>query len=144
MPQQNKTTDVDGRRKALEASLMSETANANIGGIETGRRIIHENSNFQRKATRDAKALRITQGLRYRHPDRVLHQFKGVTSTSSESASLWEKSLIDQTKRVEMPKEYSVSGDAGGMVNQMGIVSVALDNYKASKNKFSRLHLVNV
>jgi hypothetical protein len=144
MAQQNKTTKVGPRREALEASLIAQNENENIIGIETGRRHVKENSGFQRRASRQTKALRISQGLRYRHPNQVLNTFKGVTSTSSESSSLWEKSLVDQSKRVNMPKEFKVQGDSDGMVNQMGIVSVALDNYKASKQKFSRLHLVNV
>jgi hypothetical protein len=144
MVQQNKKPVVSARRAALEASLINQNENENVAGIETGRRHIREKSTFQRAATKKAKLLRISQGLRHRHPKTVLNQFKAMASTTSESSSLWEKALVDQTKRVDMPTEYRPSGDSDGMVNQMGIVSVALDNYKASKKKFSRLHLVNV
>ena len=143
MVQQNKKPEVDARRAALEAALMDEDTPDNLGDIETGRSRVLENSRFQRKATTDAKSFRIVQGLRRRHPKRVLNRFHGVNSTSSESASLWEKSLIHETKRVDMPREFRVVGDSDGMANQMGIVSVALDNYKASRQKLSRLHLVN-
>ena len=144
MPQQNKKPQVDSRRAALEASLLAGDENENRNGIETGRRHIQEDTKFQRRTTRDNRSLRIQQGLRRRHPGTVLNRFQGVNSTSTQSASLWEKALIHETKRVDMPREFQVVGDSDGMVNQMGIVSVALDNYKASKQKFSRLHLVGV
>jgi hypothetical protein len=144
MAQQNKKPRVDSRRAALEASLLDQDENENMTGLETGRSHVQENSRFQRKATASNNSLRIKQGLRRRHPNRVLNQYQGVNSTSTESASLWEKALIHETKRVDMPREFQVVGDSDGMVNQMGIVSVALDNYKASKQKFSRLHLVGV
>jgi hypothetical protein len=144
MPQQNKKPEVDARRAALEASLLSEDTADNLEDISTGRSRVLENSKFQRKATTTNKSFRIRQGLRRRHPRRVLNQFQGATSTSSKSASLWEKSLIHETKRVDLPKEFRPVGDSDGMTNQLGIVSVALDNYKASKQKFSRLHLVGI
>tara|TARA_R110000851_G_scaffold286630_6_gene440485 strand:+ start:3019 stop:3453 length:435 start_codon:yes stop_codon:yes gene_type:complete len=142
MAQQNKKPEVDSRRAALEASLLEEDESENRMGIETGRRHVEENSKFQRKQTRDGRALRIKSGLRRRHPGNSLNRFSGMNATSSQSASLWEKALLHETKRVDMPKEFRVVGDSDGMVNQMGIVSVALDNYKASKQKFSRLHLI--
>jgi hypothetical protein len=142
MAQQNKKPEVSARRAELEASLMDEDPNRK--GIETGRRHVEEDSHWQTELTKSNKSLRITQGLRRRHPKRVLNRFKGVTSSSSKASSLWEKALTYETKRVEMPKEFQVVGDSDGMVNQMGVVSVALDNYKASKKKFQRLHLVNV
>ena len=144
MAQQNKKPEVDSRRAALEASLIDDDENENQNGIETGRRHIQENSKFQGTATKTNNALRIRQGLRRRHPGRVLNTYQGVRSTTSESSSLWEKALIHESKRIEMPREFKTVGDSDGMVNQMGIVSVALDNYKASKQKFNRLHLVGV
>jgi hypothetical protein len=144
MVQQNKKPEVDAKRKALEAALLDEDTMDNIDDVDTGQSKILEKSRFQRKATTDNKSFRIRQGLRRRHPGRVLNQFQGMTQTSTESASLWEKALLHDTKRVDMPREYRVTGDSDGMVNQMGIVSVALDNYKASKQKFSRLHLVGI
>lgn len=144
MVQQNKKPEVDAKRKALEASLLDDDTPDNMDDVDTGRSKVLENSRFQRKATTTNKSFRIRQGLRRRHPGRVLNRFKGINSTSSESVSLWEKSMIDETKRVDLPREYRVTGDSDGMVNQMGIVSVALDNYKASKQKFNRLHLVGI
>ena len=144
MVQQNKKPEVDAKRKALEAALLDGDTPDNMDDVDTGRSKVLENSRFQRKATTNNKSFRIRQGLRRRHPSRVLNKFKGINSTSSESVSLWEKSLVDETKRVDLPREYRVTGDSDGMVNQMGIVSVALDNYKASKQKFSRLHLVGI
>lgn len=123
---------------------MDQEADENKNGKMTGRRHVTENSKFQRDAIKGNARLRISQGLRRRHPDRVLNQFRGISETTGESASLWEKALLYEDARVQMPKEFRVVGDSDGMTNQMGVVSVALDNYKASKQKFSRLHLVGV
>jgi hypothetical protein len=144
MPQQNKKPEVDARRAALEASLLDEDTADNIDDIATGRSKVLENNKYQRRATTTSRSFRIANGLRRRHPGKVLNKYKGVLSTTSDSASLWEKALIHETKRVDMPKEFRPTGDSDGMVNQVGIVSVALDNYKASKQKFSRLHLVGI
>jgi len=84
------------------------------------------------------------QGWRRRHPTRVLNQFAGATNTTSSASSRWEEALIHGTKRVELPEEFRPQDDMEGMSNQIGLVSAALDNYKASKNKLGRLHLVGV
>jgi len=93
---------------------------------------------------RRGRALEIQQGFRRRHPSNVLNRYDGVMKTTSNASSLWEESLIHETKRVELPKDFRPKGDTEGMTNQMGIVNVALDNYKASKNKLQRMYLVGV
>ena len=90
------------------------------------------------------RAFEIRQGWRRRHPTRVLNQFAGVTNTTSSASSRWEEALIHGTKRVELPEEFRPHDDMEGMSNQLGLVTAAQDNYKASKNKLQRLHLVGV
>ena len=112
--------------------------------LETGRRHINEGTKFQQEANKDNRTLRIQQGLRRRHPDRVLNQYDGIMKTTSSASSMWEKALLHETKRVEMPKDFRPRDDTEGMTNQMGVVTTALDNYKASKNKLQRMHLIGV
>lgn len=112
--------------------------------LETGRRHINEGTKFQRDANRDNRRLGIVQGLRRRHPHRVLNQFDGVMKSTSSAAMTWEQAMIHETKRVELPKDFRPKDDMEGMSNQVGIVTTALDNYKASRAKFERMHLVNV
>jgi hypothetical protein len=131
------------RSKTLEADLIGdEMAQKNM--IETGRRHVDEGTKFQQNANRADRILGISQGFRMRHPHRVLGQYDGVQKTTSTAASSYEKALLHETKRTEMPKEFKPKGDGDGMVNQVGVVSTALDNFKASKGKFARMHLVGV
>ena len=143
MAQQNKKPGEGSRRAGLEADLIGEELELK-SEMETGRRHIDENSAFQKRANKQNKMLQIQQGLRRRHPNRVLSQYQGIMKTTSSAASLWEKALLYETKKVDMPKDFRPRDDTDGMVNQMGVVSTALDNYKASKNKFQRMHLVGV
>ena len=111
---------------------------------ETGRRHINEDTKFQQQANKNNRTLKIQQGLRQRHPDRVLNQYDGIMNTTSSASSLWEQALLYETKKVEFPKEFRPRDDTDGMTNQMGVVTTALDNYKASKNKLGRMHLIGV
>ena len=131
------------RSKTLETDLIGEEMGQKQA-METGRRHVDEGTSFQRNANKANKMLGIQQGFRQRHPHSVLGQYDGVMKTTSTAASSWEKALLHETTRTEMPKEFRVSGDSDGMVNQVGVVTTALDNYKASKGKFSRFHLIGV
>jgi len=71
-----------------------------------------------------------------------LHQFAGVNDTTSEAGDLYTKSLLQDTKRSEIPKDFRVRGDADFMSNQMGLVATAFNNYKASKRKLERMYTV--
>ena len=144
MAQMNKKTGgIDDKRAQLEADLIGEELGMRQE-METGRRHVNEGTKFQQTANRANRSLAIQQGVRRRHPHRVLNQFDGVMKTTSSAASTWEQAMTHETKRVEMPKEFRPRDDSEGMVNQLGIVSTALDNYKASRGKFQRMHLVGV
>ena len=131
------------RLSALEADLIGDEVER-AQGMETGRNHVNENSKFQRNANRANRTLAIQQGTRRRHPHSVLNQFQGIMKTTSSAAMTWEKAMTHETKRVEFPKDFRPKDDSDGMVNQMGVVTTALDNYKASRGKFQRMHLVGV
>ena len=144
MAQMNKKTGgADDKRALLEADLIGDEM-ARRQEMETGRRHVNEDNKFQRTANRANRSLAIQQGVRRRHPHRVLNQFDGVMKTTSSAALTWEQAMTHETKRVDMPKEFRPRDDSDGMVNQMGVVTTALDNYKASRGKFQRMHLVGV
>ena len=134
---------MDSRRAELEADLIGDELDMRRE-LETGRRHINEGTKFQQNANKVNRYLGISQGLRRRHPHQVLGQFHGIMKSTSSAAMTWEKAMIHETKRVELPKEFRPKDDMEGMANQVGIVTTALDNYKASKAKFARMHLVNV
>lgn len=145
MVQQNKRprTALDERRTQLETDLIGEDLTP-TAEIETGRRHVYEKSQFQSNANRLDRRFQQQQGFRRRHPDRVLGQYDGIMKTTGKSASLWEKAMIHETERHEMPQEFRPTDDSEGMTNQVGLVTTALLNYKASKEKFSRMYLVGV
>lgn len=126
---------MDSRTAQLEADLIGEELNNETADLGKDR-VTRPNT--------QGRALAINQGWRRRHPTRVLNQFKGVVSTTSDASSKWEEALIHDTKRVELPQEFQPQGTMDGMTNQLGIVTAAFENYKASKNKLQRLHLVGV
>jgi len=138
-----KTGGADDKRALLEADLIGDEM-VRRQEMETGRRHVNEDNKFQRTANRSNRSLAIQQGVRRRHPHRVLNQFDGVMKTTSSAALTWEQAMTHETKRVDMPKEFRPRDDSDGMVNQMGVVTTALDNYKASRGKFQRMHLVGV
>ena len=147
MAQQNKKPShaVDSRRADLEADLIGEVADESGGQErETGRRQIQDGNKYQQRALRTNRGFTIQQGKRVRHPARVLNQYDAVNATTSDAGTTWEAALMHETKRVELPKEFQSKGDDEMMANQMGIVTTALDNYQASKNKLQRMHLVNI
>jgi hypothetical protein len=119
----------------LEADLMADDMQSEDNDIGKDR-VDHRN--------RKGRAFEVRQGWRRRHPTRVLNQFAGVTNTTSSASSRWEEALVYDTKKVELPEEFRPHDDTAGMTNQIGLVTAALENYKASKNKLQRLHLVGV
>ena len=134
---------MDSRRAELEADLIGDEMDMRRE-METGRRHINEGTKFQQTANRQNRQLAINQGLRRRHPHRVLNQFDGIMKTTSSAAMTWEQAMLHETKRVDLPKDFRPKDDMEGMSNQVGIVTTALDNYKASRGKFERMHLVGV
>lgn len=141
MAQQNKTHSVDSRRAELEADLIADSMQT-TKMVQNGRRHVNEGTAFQRRANRADRVLTIQQGFRRRHPKRVLSQYDGVYNTTSDASSSWEKAMLHETERVDLPKEFRPNKDTMGMTNQLGIVTTAADNYKKHRKKLERMFLV--
>lgn len=123
------------RMAQLEADLMDDDMRSEDNDIGKDR---------VTRPNKKGRAFESRQGWRRRHPTRVLNQFAGVTNTTSSASTRWEEALVHGTKRVELPEDFRPKDDMDGMTNQIGLVTAALENYKASKNKLQRLHLVGV
>ena len=74
---------------------------------------------------------------------KVLSNFSTITNQTSNAESLWEKALMEDQERVEIPTEFKAT-DAHMMVNQMGLAKTALDNFTKSKGKFNRQYISGV
>jgi Fe-S cluster assembly scaffold protein SufB len=105
--------------------------------VETGK---YENTHtsLSRDAREQNRIFQIKQGRRRRHPDRVLAQFEQITKETENASSAWEKALMHEQQRVEVPSEYKAK-DRGMVANQVGLVTTAMDNYVKSKGKFERI-----
>ena len=112
--------------------------------IETGARKVREGSRWQQSTTRRNLGFSIRQGVRRRHPNKVLNQYATVAKETKNANSVWEKALMDENERATLDKEYEWHGDGRLMANQMGVVKLALDNYEKSKYKLERAHIVGV
>jgi len=136
MPQMNKRPQGVNRRTELEDDLVGEIID-NKQLKETGK---FENETTQQgKNAREANRIfQIKQGRRRRHPQRVLAQFEQIVKETENASSAWEKALMHEQQRVEVPQEYKAK-DSGMVANQVGLVTTALDNYMKSKGKFERV-----
>jgi len=129
----------NNRATQLEKDLMGE-AFEQKQEIDTGRPRHTQKSNMSNRS----KHFYIQQGTRMRHPERVLHQYKGVTATTDNVNSVYEKALMHDQERVSIPSEYKMSGADGMIAGQLGLVTTALDNFKKSKEKLRRVHMVSM
>ena len=114
--------------------------------IATGRPQPVESQQLPLKASARAKNrhFQIKQGKRRRHPYRTLNQYTALQNTTSNAAQHWEKTMMYENQRAQMPREFKTSGLDGGMTTQMGIATLALENYTKSKEKLMRMYLAGV
>ena len=134
----NKKPEGVPRNKALEQELIGDIEQQKAL-METGRDE-KKNNPFKKTANKAYRGFAIKQGVRRRHPDTVLAQFKAIVETTSNASSAWEKALMHEQQRVEVPEEYKAK-DEDMIANQAGLVTTALDNFMASKSKMERYHL---
>lgn len=132
----NKRPEGVPRKKQLEDDLVGDIIN-NKQEKETGKYANKTNS-FARGQYEANRIFQIKQGRRRRHPHRVLAQFEQITKETENASSAWEKALMHEQQRVEVPQEYKAK-DSGMVANQVGLVTTALDNYTKSKSKFERV-----
>lgn len=132
----NKRPSGVSRKSELEGELTGQIMQQKQE-IETGK---YENmrTGLSRRATSTNRRFQISQGKRRRHPDRVLNQFQTIKDETSNANSAWEKALLHDQQRIEIPQEYRAR-DNGMVANQMGLVTTALDNYTKSKHKLERV-----
>jgi len=102
-----------------------------------------QDTSFKTKMRAETRAFNIKQGVRRRHPNQVLAQFNQIMEETSNANSAWEKALMHEQERVEIPEEYKIK-DSEMLTNQTGLVTTALDNYHKSKGKFTRTQLSGV
>lgn len=138
MAQMNKRPADVPRRQELEKELIGEIESQKAL-VETGTDKVADGNKFHRDANRNYKGFAIKQGVRRRHPDRVLAQFAAIVDQTSNAQSAWEKALMHEQQRVEVPEEYKAK-DAEMISNQVGLVTTALDNFAKSKSKFERVY----
>lgn len=132
----NKRPSGVSRKSELEGELTGQIMQKQQE-MESGK---YENTNsaFSRGATRANRQFQIRQGKRRRHPDSVLNQFQTIKTETTNAHSAWEKALLHEQKRIEVPSEYRAR-DSGMVANQLGVVTTALDNYMKSKQKLERV-----
>jgi hypothetical protein len=134
---------VGKRAQILERELMRSTI-AGQDEIDTGRRKVREKSKWQLNATERNNGFYIRQGVRRRHPEHVLNNFKAIADTTTASESTWEKALTQENERVMIDPDYKPKADADLMATQLGLVTPALSNFANSKYKLEQTMLVGV
>jgi len=129
------------RRSALEEELIGQITNQ-AAAVETGK---GENVSDPYSARIESQnyIFNIRQGVRMRHPDRVLSQYQGIREGTESAETIWEQALIHEDTRNEIPEEYKVKG-ADMAANQMGLVQTALNNFARSKSRFNKSTVVGV
>lgn len=132
-----RVASASGSVKALESELLGETLLSKSSiNADAGRDVTSDLTPWQRQALGRQTRMVIRQGWRRRHPHRVLNQFTTVAQGSTNPTEHWEKAMLDDTKRAYLP-EYYKKVKTEGYANQIGLVSTAFENFKASKNKLS-------
>lgn len=139
MPKMNKRaagTAGTSRKQELEQELTGKIIDQ-AQAVETGK---YENTktNLSRNARTANRMFQIRQGKRRRHPDRLLNQYQTIKEETTNANSAWEKALLHEQKRIEVPTEYKAK-DSGMVANQLGLVTTALNNYMKSKYKLERV-----
>jgi hypothetical protein len=128
------------RRGQLEKELVGEITD-NVAQMETGKDLV--NTAASQRAERGMRMFNINQGWRRRHPARVLHQYNAINKTTESAETVWEKALLHEDERTDIPEEYKPK-EHDMVANQMGLVGTALDNFKRSKGRFTRSQPVGV
>jgi hypothetical protein len=110
--------------------------------METGTRHVQESNNWQRNTNKIRKTFAGRQGANWRNPKRVLHEHPGIHATTESVGDSWTKWLQHDHERAQLDVAFKPNEVSDGMVNQLGVVNTSIDNYKKSKKKLNRLHVV--
>jgi hypothetical protein len=106
--------------------------------LDTGTRHVNEQSPWSSSVHEINKHFNAKQGARRRNPQSVLHEFPHV-GTSNDT---WTQAMNHEHERAQLEDEFQTSEVGEGMVNQLGVISLAKENFKTSKNKLNRLLVV--
>jgi len=139
MAQMNKRPNdtMSSNRERLERELI-ETVEEGAAGqnaeVDTGRS--HHPTSWQSMLANKMHSFATKQGIRRRHPDRLLQQHDGmITSSKQNTQSYAADSLNFDQSRVQLPEEYQYDGDSKMLANQYYLVQVAARNAKESREK---------
>lgn len=134
MAQMNKKSDISSSRERLEKELMDKAQNGvNQAEIDTGRP--HHATSWQDMLGTQMHAFAIKQGIRRRHPNRLLQERDGIMSTTSNAKDFATESLIYEQERIDLPDVYEYDGESTMLANQFYLPQVASQNAKNSREK---------
>ena len=102
----------------LENELMAQEINQMQQDVATGQAKPVESQALRRGAQRRNRHFMIKQGKRRRHPYRTLNQYHTLQNTNSDAKQHWEKTMMYENKRAQMPREFKTSGLDAGMTTQ--------------------------
>lgn len=111
--------------------------------IDAGRDVQTDLTSGQRKSLGATFAFMTRQGYRRRHPANTLNQFSSLVSTNGNPKTKYEQFISEEHKRTELP-EFVKKARNAFIVNQMGLVQVATENYAKSKQKLTSMAPVGV
>lgn len=129
------------RRSKLEAELIGQITDR-AAEVDTGRGDDKKDP-YSARIESKAHMFNIRQGVRMRHPDRVLQQHRGIREGTEAAETVWEQALIHDDTRITIPEEYKPKGSEMA-ATQMGLVRTALENFAKSKSRFAKSTVVGV
>lgn len=121
-----------GRRSEVEDDLVGQTTDQQAL-METGKdKNVADPYSLQHE--KRYRKLNISHGHRYRHPDRVLHQYATINKDTEHAESVFEQALIGEDERTNLPSTYKPKGHTM-VANQLGVSQIAEKNFASKKKK---------
>lgn len=126
------------RAKELEAELIANEAQK-TQAIDSGR--VTTPTTFSTHAAEQNRIFQIKQGVRRRHPSRLLQNSTTIVDGTDNADTAIERAFLHEQERQDVPEGYRPERE-DMLANQFGLVTTALDNYTKSKFKLVRMHPV--
>jgi len=111
--------------------------------VDAGRDVTTDLTPWQKQALGQTEMFAIRQGFRRHHPTRTLSTYSSSLLNGKNPKMTWEKAIDDETKRTEIPQAYKKAQNQM-MVNQIGLVKTALENYQKSENRMQMTNMVGI
>lgn len=99
---------------------------------EAGRDVMSDQRPWQRQALGNAEMMAIKQGLRRRHPAKLLSNYASVTFNGPNPRTKWEDAMRRSQDMTQVPEYYKRAGDVR-LANQLGLVETANKNFMKSR-----------